>query len=76
MMGVSNKIKLENMRSALGMESESFYSKIWGWADEFGFKIDGDYAVMEDTDVDSFIEVLDKQYEFWKEKEKSKIGKT
>jgi hypothetical protein len=73
-MKTSSKIRLDMMREILQLKSSTFNSKILDWALDFGFKIDGDYIIIEGADVDAFISDLDRQFENWKTKEKYHHG--
>ena len=73
-MKTSSKIRLDMMREILQLNSSTFNSKILDWALDFGFKIDGDYIIMGNADVDAFISDLDRQFENWKTKEKYHHG--
>lgn len=69
MMEVSERISLEMMRKTLEMDSDEFLNNIWGWAKKFGFRIDGDYIIVENADVGEFVKYLDDQFLNWKKKE-------
>jgi hypothetical protein len=45
------------------------------WAYQFGFKIDGDYVILENADIGGFIAELDKSFATWDSKAKTKDGK-
>jgi len=76
---VSNRIKMEIVRDALEMDSTSFNKQIIQWANEYGFKIDGDYLLIKDEDKDPFIndlvKELDRKFKEWGKVETEKIGK-
>ncbi|MFX0070204.1 MAG: hypothetical protein ACFFAO_03850 [Candidatus Hermodarchaeota archaeon] len=74
-LNVSNRIKLDLVRRALFMDQQSFDNKILDWANQFNFKIDGDYLVTNVETVDDFINMLDEQFVMWEESEKLKLGK-
>lgn len=57
------------------MDTKLFNKMIFDWTMEFGFKVDGDYILIGGANVNGFIMELDKQFEEWKNKEKSKDGK-
>lgn len=42
---------------------------------DFGFKVGGDFILIDDANVNGFIMELDKHFEGWKNKEISKDGK-
>lgn len=66
MLKVSKRIKIEEMKDVIGRDTNIFEEHIWDWAYKFGFKVDGDYIVVENVDIDGFIKKLDKQFELWK----------
>ncbi len=74
-MAVSSKLKLELMQQALQLPSEVFGAKIFDWAAEFGFRIDGDYVLFEGGDISGFIANLDREFQEWGEKSRNKNGK-
>jgi len=71
MMKVSSKIRLIDVIKTLDIEEKTFYQNIWDWAEKYNLKIDGDFITIEESEIDPFMEHLDKQFELWKEKEKS-----
>jgi len=75
MLQVSKKIKIEMMRDGLKMEQEEFQEIIDKWASEFGFKIEGDYIIINNDTVLEFIEALDNQFAIWEENEITKLKK-
>ncbi len=75
MMSVSTKINLGMMRDALDMDAGDFNKKIFDWAAEFGFTIDGDYLVTKKETVENFIQALDQEFATWKGKEATQAGK-
>ena len=70
LINVSGKIRLDIMRDVLKMEFSEFNERLFDWAVEFGFKIDGDYIIIENSDVEGFINQLDKQFELWENRKK------
>jgi len=72
MIKVSDRLNLEMIRKALRLEEITFLDKIFDWAEEFGFRIDGDYLIIKKERVLDFIDLLDKQFASW-EKGKEKI---
>ncbi len=65
MMSVSTQINLEIMRVALNLDKKEFNNKIFDWASEFGFTIDGDYLFIKKETISDFIDKLDKQFDIW-----------
>lgn len=59
---ISTRIKIDEMNDTIGRDTRIFEERIWDWAYEFGFTIDGDYIVVENADIDGFIKKLDKQF--------------
>lgn len=72
MIKVSKRANLEMVRKTLEMDSDEFLEKIWGWAEKFGFIIDGDYIIVENADVNGFIKNLDEQFLLWGKQERLK----
>jgi len=72
MMSVSTRINLDRMQNVLDMDKKTFDNKIFEWAEEFGFTIDGDNLIINVNTVSDFIEALDKQFASW-EKGKEKM---
>ena len=74
-MRVSSRIRLDTMRDVLNLEPKIFHERLIGWAEKFGFEIDGDYLNINKDKVSDFIEKLDKQFSDWEQVEKDRIGK-
>ncbi len=72
---VSNRVNIEMMRNALDLDKKSFDIQLIEWADRFDFIIDGDYLIINQDTISSFINMLDKQYEEWEKLEKDKKSK-
>ena len=66
MLEVSNRIKLDMMRDVLKMDKSTFNSKIFGWARQFEFIIDGDYLNVNKEMVSDFIDELDRKFDVWR----------
>ena len=75
MMRVSNRLKFDTMASALEMDMSTFNKNIFDWADQFGFRIDGDNVIFTKEAADDFIKMLDIQFKNWENKEIAKEGK-
>jgi len=58
MMEVSNKLRLDMVRTALDMDEKLFTKKVFQWAKEFNFLIDGDYLIVNEETSKDFIEDL------------------
>jgi len=75
-LSVSTRIRIDMLRDDfLKMERADFADRLLEWAIEFGFKIDGEYIIIEGKNVDNFISTIDKMFEQWGEGEKSKHSK-
>ena len=75
MVKVSDRLRLSMMRKALNIDEDVFMDKIFDWAVEYGFRIDGDFLNINQDTVSDFIDALDKQFSSWEEIEKEKGGK-
>lgn len=66
---VSVRLKQAQMRRVLAMDEEEFDEKIFAWADEFGFVIDGDDVIIKRDNVSEFIALLEREFASWTESE-------
>ncbi len=73
---VSKRVSVEMILEVLKIDRETFTARIVDWAHQFGFKIDGDYVMLEHADIGGFIAELDKSFATWDSKTKTKDGKT
>ncbi len=74
MLQVSNRIKLDMMRNALNMEKKAFDVKIFEWAEEFDFVIDGDILIVDKETISDYINKLDIMFETWENSESEKLS--
>jgi hypothetical protein len=58
MMEVSSKIRLEMIRTALEMDEKQFTQKVFQWAKQFNFLVDGDYLVINQDTANDFLNDL------------------
>ncbi|MBY8987653.1 MAG: hypothetical protein KGD61_04305 [Candidatus Lokiarchaeota archaeon] len=58
MMEVSNKIRLDMVRTALDMDDKLFTEKVFQWAKQFNFLIDGDYLIINQDTATDFLNDL------------------
>ena len=65
MMRVSSRIRLDIMRDVLNLDLHTFNEKIFEWAEEFSFEVDGDYLNINKDTVSSFIDSLEKKFSEW-----------
>ena len=75
MVKVSTRMTQEQMRGILKMSAEDFNDRILDWAEEFGFKIDGDSVNFAGADMDAFIQSLDDEFATWGKSEQTGSGK-
>ncbi len=73
MLAVSKRIKIDMMQKALSIDADTFSSKLFDWAAEFHFIIDGDFIIIEGGDVPGFISKLDAEFMEWSKNGKDKI---
>jgi hypothetical protein len=73
MLTVSTRIKMDMMQRALSLDADTFSNKIFDWAADFGFKIDGDFVIIEGGDVTGFISKLDAEFADWGKKTGGKV---
>jgi rRNA maturation endonuclease Nob1 len=58
MMEVSHKLRLDMVRTALDMDDKLFTEKVFQWAKQFNFLIDGDYLVINQETASDFLNDL------------------
>ncbi len=58
MMLVSNKLRLDMIRTTLDMDEKLFTEKVFQWAKEFNFLIDGDYLIINQDTTADFLDDL------------------
>ncbi len=75
MMEVSTRIRLDMMQDVLKIDNSTFNHKIFEWAKEFGFTIDGDYLNINKASISDFITELDRQFESWRNDEHIRSNK-
>nr|MDO8114311.1 hypothetical protein [Candidatus Sigynarchaeota archaeon] len=73
MLAVSTRIKMDMMQRVLGLDADTFSNKIFDWAAEFKFKIDGDFVIIEGGDVTGFLSKLDSEFADWNKKSGGKV---
>ena len=71
MLNVSTRLNLNRMQNALDMDKRIFDNKIFEWAEEFSFTIDGDYLLINKETVSDFIDALDDEYKKWVSQDKA-----
>ena len=72
---VSNRFRLDMMMDILNIDKKKFNNKLKNWSAEFGFKIDGEYLIINKETVLEFIDALDKQFRAWEKIEIRKMKK-
>jgi len=55
---VSNKLRLDMIRTTLDMDEKLFTEKVFQWAEQFHFLIDGDYLVINQNTTSDFLNDL------------------
>ncbi|MFX1448305.1 MAG: hypothetical protein ACFFCG_09220, partial [Promethearchaeota archaeon] len=73
---VSNRIRLDMLQNILQVAKENkwyFDVKIFEWANQFGFRIEGDHLIFEKGSMLEFIKMLEQKFEEWKTMEHQKI---
>lgn len=75
---VSNKIRLDMLQNILKISNENkkyFDIKIFEWANQFGFRIEGDYLTFDTGAMLEFIKMLEEKFEEWQRTEKPDFKK-
>jgi len=72
---VSTKLSMNRLQDSLQMADQEFNRKIVDWAHEFGFTIEGEYVIVNQSTVSDFLESLDNQFSEWSQSTRSKESK-
>ena len=72
---VSNRFRLDMMMDILNIDNKTLYKNLKDWSTDFGFKIDGEYLIINRETVLDFVDALDKQFRVWEKIERSKKKK-
>ncbi len=64
-MRVSSRVRLDMLQGALKMPASDFNEKIFEWAEEFKFRIDGDFVDFSGGNIGGFIAELDAAFANW-----------
>jgi hypothetical protein len=62
---VSDRIEIARLADALGIDEKLAWQRVFDWADQFGFKVDGNVIVFGSGDTAKFVDDLDKEYAEW-----------
>jgi len=74
-MNEHSQIELERLRKIVNLGQAEFDRKIFEWAQEFNFKIDGDLLIFKRDMMIEFINMLEKKFYEWQIKEAIKFKK-
>ncbi|NHJ25317.1 MAG: hypothetical protein EAX89_12120, partial [Candidatus Lokiarchaeota archaeon] len=74
-MNVSTRVKMDTLKDYLKMDTTTFNQKIFDWAAQFNFTIDGDYLNIRKENVSDFIDELEKQFSSWRRTEENQLDK-
>lgn len=73
---ISERVKISDVTTLIDLTREGLLDFLVLNHDKLGgIKIDGDFLKVSLSDVDNFMDLLDKQFESWSTKEKTKEGK-
>jgi hypothetical protein len=75
MLKVSKRIRLDLMQETLGLTKKQFNDNLFDWAEDFGFQIDGDFVIVNQDNMDNFLNSLDSAFEDWETQEFTKAHK-
>ena len=76
MMEVSDRLNVDIVRQTLGLDKATFNTKLFEWAKQFNFRIDGDFIIINNNTIDDFIDALDEQFTIWEQLEEKGFKKT
>jgi hypothetical protein len=55
MLAVSNRLRMDTMRTILNMEENEFYENVFNWAEKFNFIIDRDEIIVDHNAIPQFM---------------------
>ncbi|MEX2684919.1 MAG: hypothetical protein Q6373_025315 [Candidatus Sigynarchaeota archaeon] len=62
---LSDRIEVAKLADALGIEEKHAWQRVFDWAEQFGFKVDGNMIVFGSGDTARFVDNLDKEFAEW-----------
>jgi hypothetical protein len=68
---VSVKLKRQEIAEYLGLSGQELFDRLVVWAEEFGFRLDGEDVIFEGAKKDDFITALEKEFASWNTIKKS-----
>ncbi|HME52653.1 MAG TPA: hypothetical protein VKM55_10580 [Candidatus Lokiarchaeia archaeon] len=72
---VSESLAISRIAKTLEMDEEVLWKHIFDWAEQFGFKIKEDVVIFGQGNTSAFIDELQRQFDSWDDRTKSKDGK-
>jgi len=64
-MQVTKRLKVAKLAEVLEMDEATLWKKVFGWAKQFGFTVDGDTVEFVGGDSRAFIEALERDFAAW-----------
>nr|MDO8087466.1 hypothetical protein [Candidatus Sigynarchaeum springense] len=61
----TDRIKVARLADALGIDEKVAWRRVFDWAEQFGFKVDGNAIVFGSGDTARFVDDLDKEFAEW-----------
>lgn len=61
---VSNRLKMDTMRTILDMEQDEFYENVFNWAEKFNFIIDRDEIIIDHNSIPQFMDDLTTGFQY------------
>ncbi len=68
-------ILLDDLAQALGITRAILMDKVFDWAADLGFELDGDKVIFGAGRKDDFLATLDKEFATWGKADATKVGK-
>ncbi|MBN2153972.1 MAG: hypothetical protein JW839_21120 [Candidatus Lokiarchaeota archaeon] len=62
---VSDRIEVARLADALDIDEKLAWQRVFDWAEQFGFKVDGNAVVFGAGDTARFVDDLDKEFAEW-----------
>ena len=64
MLAVSNRLRMDTMRTVLDMEQNEFYENVFNWAEKFNFIIDRDEIIVDHNAIPQFMDNLTTGFQY------------
>jgi len=72
---VSESLEISRLANVLKVDEQYVWDNIFNWAEQFGFKIKENIVIFGQCDTSAFTDELQRQFDTWDDKTRSKKSK-